>query len=271
MKTIEEIIVEKEFNELTQDELTMVAELAENEQEYGAMRSLFTQMNSDVIPETRFSASDATKQSLDNIFMAKHPVIAQDWKREEEPAEDDKIVPIYNKAWFRAAAVLLLFSGTSYYYLQNSDALTTNKENGRQVAMSSPTKADESTTSAHTSNFKTKDKSSAIAVPEAIPSNTETNRVSYDKRAEAEPVASDDAAVAYYFSNAPTSSAVSNPSKAKGLSADLYPNGVAFGTAVGNASGESVASADMMDEQAKDQSTSDVSTAEMLDWIQTVY
>jgi len=271
MKTIEEIIVEKEFNELTQEELTMIEELAENEQEYLAMRSLFTQMNTDVIPESQIVASAATKQSLDSIFMAKHPGIVQDWKR-EEPVQDDKIVPLYNKTWFRAAAVLLLFSGTSYYYLQNSDAFSNDEQikGKRQVAMSSPIKAkDEVNSSTSAINNETNNSN-----PQSVTSKTALSWSSTVNESSTESLASEDVALSSFPSIEPATKAISGADKSKGLDADLYPNGITYesgiGIANGSTSGAIFASAENND-QLKDETSSDVSTAEMLDWIQTLY
>ena len=259
MKTIEEIIVEKEFNELSQEELTLVAELAENEQEYKAMRSLFAQLESDVIPDSRITASPATKQSLDSIFMAKHPVIAQDWKREEEQNNDEKVVALYNRTWFRAAAVLLLFSGASYYYYENS-VLTTGEKNetGRQVAMSIPNTKSKTSGSSDESGIQNQqttetstlaDKSfEATYSDDVVPPSPEV----YTKDMSDVPVAV----------LGSTSSWMSSPNK--GINADLYPDGE--GTIA-----EAASVADISDEAENTTATSDVSTAEMLDWIQTVY
>lgn len=120
MKTIEDIIVEKEYRELTPEELKAVAELAENEQEFIEMKLLFTQLTADVLPEIQVEASEATKNSLDQIFMAKHPVIANEWKKEEAVAEETKTVALYNRTWVRAAAILILFGGVSYYFVVNN-------------------------------------------------------------------------------------------------------------------------------------------------------
>jgi len=263
MKTVEEIIVEKEFNELSQEELTLVAELAENEQEYKAMRSLFAQLESEVIPDSRIMASAATKQSLDSIFMAKHPVIAQDWKREEEPGTDEKIVALYNRTWFRAAAVLLLFSGASYYYYENS-ALTNGEKDkaGRQVAMSIPSKVQE-TTSTPTDETGTQNLQKRETV---FTDNTLESR-NFDGFAAPSPVVaakdmSASAPITTYSYSGGTSASWTF-SKSDGLDADLYPNGE-------STIAEAASVADVSDEAAVN-SSSDVSTAEMLDWIQTVY
>lgn len=257
MKTIEEIIVEKEYNELTQEELTLVAELAENEQEYKAMRSLFAQLETEIIPDSRMTASAATKQSLDSIFMAKHPVIAQDWKREEAAAGNGKVIPLYNRMWFRAAAVLLLFSGASYYYYENSTLTGESKKESaqRQVAVSTPYAKEKSTMLdsfekseapvEHTAKRPLTD----VAIEDAkAESGDEFTELVYD-----EPATLKDAEPA-------TASYSWHSSRNEGLNADLYPNGIADKSTTKIASSENYYS-----------STSDVSTAEMLDWIQTVY
>ena len=138
MKTVEEIIVEKEYAELTNDELALVAELAENEQEYKTMRSLFIQMDAEILEETSEIASPEIKSSLDSIFMAKHPVIASDWKKEEEKEDEPKIVPLYNRNWFRVAAILLLCSGVSYMYINTDKSVLSQQNEQKEVAVVIP-------------------------------------------------------------------------------------------------------------------------------------
>lgn len=251
MKTIEEIIVDKEYNELTQEELNLVAELAENEQEYKAMRSLFSQMETEVIPDSAFTASDATKKSLDSIFMAKYPVIAQDWKK-EEVEEETKVVPFYNNNWFRAAAVLLLFSGVSYFYFQNDDLAELRSTEKRSMAIQTPatTKSTIITEDNSTSTFK------AETNDQTTHSAPIVDEIEMDKADFADAEVAFETSSVSAFNGSVSGSSASLSWKDMGMSADLNPNGVTAGTD-GDALSEG--------------SSTEVTTEDMLGWIQTVY
>lgn len=128
MRTIEDIILEKNYSDLSVEELNLVSELADNEDEFNQMKQLFENMSMEFDGAELFAASSETKASLDQIFSAKHPVIANDWKKEEVPvAEEAKVVAFYNRNWVRVAAIFLLFIGVSVLFIKNSDELLDQK------------------------------------------------------------------------------------------------------------------------------------------------
>lgn len=124
MKAIEDIILEKNYSDLSVEELNIVSELADNEDEFNQMKQLFENMTLEFNSPEMFAPSSETKASLDQIFSAKHPVIANDWKKEEAVVDDVKVVAFYNRNWVRVAAIFLLFIGISVLFIKNSDEIS---------------------------------------------------------------------------------------------------------------------------------------------------
>jgi len=262
MRSIEDIILEKKYDELSTEELLLVNELAENEEEFNQMKQLFDNMSIEFDSVGTVEASIETKSSLDSIFAAKHPVIANDWKK-EEVVEEVKVIAFYNRSWVRVAAILLLFLGVSIPFLKNSDEIISDSAI-QQAKLETPaetTHAKAKNTVATTEDLasaKTDEKKYASAETlsgdkdqsePSIPGKVvQINDVSlYDKRMNVSKTA-----LTYQFS-APITTFGSSTATAAGLASDLYPNGKP------------------LEAENKSSITSEVSAADMLDWIQAAY
>lgn len=73
MNTIEEIIQNKSWDNLSSFEKEQIQELASNEREFNEMRSFFASMKQ--ISREQTEVGSAVKQSLDALFQAKHGTI----------------------------------------------------------------------------------------------------------------------------------------------------------------------------------------------------
>jgi hypothetical protein len=116
MKSVEELIESKHWSELTFDERQQVVDLADNEQTFNEMKQFFSGLDH-LVNEEHFAPSPHVKESLDQIFQAKHPGLVQAW---EATATETKIVPLYNRNWFRVAAILIICAGTIPLFLDNT-------------------------------------------------------------------------------------------------------------------------------------------------------
>lgn len=186
MRTIEDIILEKNYSDLSVEELNIVSELANNEDEFNQMKQLFENMTLEFNSPEMFAPSSETKASLDQIFSAKHPVIANEWKKEEATVEDEvKVVAFYNLNWVRVAAIFLLFIGISVLFIENSDEIS-GKNTIQQAGNKGPETRAKSTLDATSKNTEaatvlypeTKEQTNNIpelAFAEAPPVNTEMN------------------------------------------------------------------------------------------------
>ena len=269
MRSIEDIIVEKKYGELSPEELVMVSELAENEEEFNRMKQLFDNMSFGMDEAEVFEASPETKSSLDSIFAAKHPVIANDWKKEEETVEDAKVVAFYNRNWVRVAAILLIFLGISVVYIQNSEEITPEKESRQQAKAEVPlessgktsTKAIQSTDKKPIKQESKKEKVQLLAAVTPAESNTWTKSAASDKQtlssgdvsqsmAEQQNINFGASAVIPSSTGAVTYSY----STSMGLNSDLYPDGKMS-----------------KDKDRKSSVTTDIPAPDMLDWIQAGY
>lgn len=111
MNTFDEIIQTKAYSDLSSNELEIIQELVSSEEEYNEMKSFYAEIDQLAI-SNREEVSASVKTSLNTVFQAKHPGISQNWNAPVE-ATEKKIVPLYNRNLFRAAAVLLLSAGAA--------------------------------------------------------------------------------------------------------------------------------------------------------------
>ncbi len=184
MRTIEDIILEKNYSDLSVEELNIVSELADNEDEFNQMKQLFENMTLEFNSPEMFTPSSETKASLDQIFSAKHPVIANDWKKEEATIEDDvKVVAFYNRNWVRVAAIFLLFIGISVLFIKNSDEISgkntiqqaenKNPETRAKRTLDATSKKTEAATVLYPETKEQTNKTPELAFAEDLPGNTE--------------------------------------------------------------------------------------------------
>lgn len=161
MNTFDEIIQTKAYSDLTSSELEVIRELVSSEEEYNEMKSFYANIDQLAITE-REEVPASVKTSLNSVFQAKHPGISQNWNAPAEAVEEKKIVPLYNRTLFRAAALLVLSAGAATIWF----ALPENKEIGKNQT--------ELTASSDSSPFtKAKEqKESATTDKEEFPINT---------------------------------------------------------------------------------------------------
>ncbi|HLP54173.1 MAG TPA: hypothetical protein VK151_04055 [Fluviicola sp.] len=110
--SVEQLIKDKSFDSLTGEELVLVQELCENEEEFLTMKQFFQELEG-VSFAQKSVVNPEIKASLDNVFGAKHPGIRANWTAPEVVvAEEPRIIPMYQRTWFRVAAILVLIVGT---------------------------------------------------------------------------------------------------------------------------------------------------------------
>lgn len=115
MKNIEQLIVEKSFHELDSNERAFVKELASNEAEFNHIKMLLSNVEM-LKNQPMEQVSDKTKQSLDSIFETKHPSIVA--LNPQTTVNQHNTIPFFKQNWFRAASIILLFSGIfSIWYI----------------------------------------------------------------------------------------------------------------------------------------------------------
>lgn len=133
MNTFDEIIQTKAYNDLNSSELEIIRELVSSEEEYNEMKSFYAGIGQLAL-SGREEVSASVKSSLNSVFQAKHPGISQNWNA---PAEaEKKIVPLYNRNIFRAAALLVLSAGVITVWVSMSDNQLTQSESKQAVASS---------------------------------------------------------------------------------------------------------------------------------------
>lgn len=101
-----DIITEKEFYQLTQDELTQVSELCSSEEEFLHMKQVFNQMSG--FTEQTVTPKAETKESLDALFAQTYPRATPVWYSSILAAVVPKEKPIYRQPLMQLAAVALL-------------------------------------------------------------------------------------------------------------------------------------------------------------------
>lgn len=133
MNTFDEIIQTKAYNDLSSSELEIIRELVSSEEEYNEMKSFYAGIGQ-IALSGREEVSASVKSSLNSVFQAKHPGISQNWNA---PAEaEKKIVPLYNRNIFRAAALLVLSAGVITVWVSMSDNQLTQTEPKQSIASS---------------------------------------------------------------------------------------------------------------------------------------
>jgi hypothetical protein len=133
MNTFDEIIQTKAYSDLSSGELEIIHELVSSEEEYNEMKSFYAGIGQLAL-SGREEVSASVKSSLNSVFQAKHPGISQNWNA---PAEaEKKIVPLYNRNIFRAAALLVLSAGVITVWVSMSDNQLTQTESKQRLASS---------------------------------------------------------------------------------------------------------------------------------------
>lgn len=133
MNTFDEIIQTKAYSDLSSSELEIIRELVSSEEEYNEMKSFYAGIGQ-IALSGREEVSASVKSSLNSVFQAKHPGISQNWNA---PAEaEKKIVPLYNRNIFRAAALLVLSAGVITVWVSMSDNQLTQTEPKQNIASS---------------------------------------------------------------------------------------------------------------------------------------
>lgn len=117
MKTVEEIIQEKNWSDLTSEEKNALVDLVDNEIAFNEMKQFFLSMEELVLDDSVIP-SPSIKSSLDQIYQAKHPGLVQNW--EASPVETP-LVPLYNRTWFRVAAIVVLSLGAIPFFWNSTN------------------------------------------------------------------------------------------------------------------------------------------------------
>lgn len=91
-KDIFDIIVEKNYHQLTSDELAEIADFCKNEEEFLAMKQVLSHTKS-IADGPKLSPREATKEKLDNLFDSTY-------------GKSRKFIPFYLNPIIRIAAVL---------------------------------------------------------------------------------------------------------------------------------------------------------------------
>ena len=147
MNTFDEIIQTKAYSDLTPAELEIIRELVSSEQEYNEMKGFYTEINQ-LSVSSREEVSLSVKSSLNSIFQAKHPGIHQNWSAPVSEPEQAKVIPLYNRNWFRVAALLVVSAGVATIWISAPENKSLQEEGSigsTQMAQTAPAK-EESTT-----------------------------------------------------------------------------------------------------------------------------
>lgn len=240
MNTFDEIIQTKAYSDLTPAELEVVQELVSSEQEYNEMKGFYTEINH-LSVSSREEVSPAVKSSLNAIFQAKHPGIQQNWNAPVSEPEETKIVPLYNRNWFRVAALLVVSAGVATIWisapenkqLQEKDSIGTPQ---MAETVAAPPK-DESTAKVETKKafpLEASDSKKYTASSTIVPSRNEQFKALIhedEMRIDGDRISTESIASAPdYFSNPPKADkmkeeATSSLYAKAGMDADLNPLG----------------------------------------------
>ena len=106
-KDLVNIIVEKEFIELSSTELAEVNEFCSSEEEYNQMRDVFLEVESITFDTPKPKAE--TKKSLDNLFNQTYPKVPVAWYSSILTVVVPKDKPIHRQPILQVAAICLLF------------------------------------------------------------------------------------------------------------------------------------------------------------------
>lgn len=140
MNTFDEIIQTKAYSDLTPAELEIVQELVSSEQEYNEMKGFYTEINH-LSVSSREEVSPSVKSSLNSIFQAKHPGIQQNWTAPVNEPEETKVIPLYNRNWFRVAALLVVSAGVATIWIsapENKQLLESDSIGTPKMAQTAP-------------------------------------------------------------------------------------------------------------------------------------
>lgn len=153
MNTFDEIIQTKAYSDLTPTELEVVQELISSEQEYNEMKGFYSEINH-LSVSSREEISPSVKSSLNSVFQAKHPGIHQNWSAPVSEPEEAKVVPLYNRNWFRVAALLVVSAGVATIWV----AAPEDKALMEKDSIGSPQMAKTATPAKEESTVETKKK-----------------------------------------------------------------------------------------------------------------
>jgi hypothetical protein len=132
--TVEQLIKERStFASLSGEELEMVKELCETEEEFQTMKQFFHELEN-VSASRKTIINPEVKNSLDNIFSAKHPGLRANWTAPETAAAPlAPVIPLHQRTWVRIAAVAILILGTAPFWnmLRNELPANENKPTAR--------------------------------------------------------------------------------------------------------------------------------------------
>lgn len=195
MNTFDEIIQTKAYGDLSPEELELVQELISSEQEYNEMKAFYAGINQLSIT-TREEVSPAIKSSLNAVFQAKHPGIQQHWSAPVHEAETKHIIPLYNRSWFRAAAVLVVSSGIATIWFTYSENQLSEKKASVQLAKlekdSLAPETLQTATEKSKGSFKTEELHSADAVVSSGNATPNPSAYSWNVQANASQAATSD-------------------------------------------------------------------------------
>ncbi|MDR0802095.1 hypothetical protein [Fluviicola sp.] len=165
MNTFDEIIQTKAYRDLTPDELSIVRELVSSEQEFNEMKAFYTEIGQ-LSVSTREEVSSSVKSSLNAVFRAKHPGIQQHWST---PAlEEKKVAPLYNRSWFRIAAIFVISAGIATIWFATREEHFPSKKESVQLAKMEQT--------AHKTDQKEEDNTTSLKTKKQFPVNEVTSR-----------------------------------------------------------------------------------------------
>lgn len=240
MNTFDEIIQTKAYSDLTPAELEIIRELVSSEQEYNEMKGFYTEINQ-LSVSSREEISPSVKSSLNSIFQSKHPGIQQNWSAPVSEPEETKVIPLYNRNWFRVAALLVVSAGVATIWISAPENRSLQEEDSigsTQMAQTAPAK-EESTTQVEKkkpfpiedSNTREYTASSTITASESQQFKAVVNEGELQIDGDKSPVASSVGSAPGYVSNLPkvaeqSKSEVAPDDFAKtGMDADLNPFG----------------------------------------------
>ena len=210
--TIEEIIKTRTFASLEEAEKISVLEMVENEQEFNQMKQFLLEIET-IIPFQNVEPSVVIKTSLDQIFQAKHPGIAQTW---EAPKTDVKTLPFYQNNWIRVAALVIFTFSVITVYFQTSSTSDQKLATVKPIQQKIPTQVIEKTTSADENTQKVvPEETEPILIAEVSP-QTRSEKLERKVTINSELTSST-------IEIAPVETTVETFSSAKGMSADLDP------------------------------------------------
>ncbi|WP_300666482.1 hypothetical protein [Fluviicola sp.] len=152
MNTFDEIIQTKAYSDLTPAELEVIRELVSSEQEYNEMKGFYTEINQ-LSVSSREEVSPAVKSSLNAVFQSKHPGIHQNWSAPVSEPQEVKVIPLYNRNWFRVAALLVVSAGVATIWIsapESKQLMEKDSIGSTQMAQTAAPAKEESTAKVET-------------------------------------------------------------------------------------------------------------------------